>query len=98
MRGWDESICAESCVFDRFGRFARAVVDLVGSCLSITPNQAGAPIIDLNDMRYERMLRANQIETFPELEELVMYAVGCFRDVIGKEGIIFTKDMLSQDS
>jgi hypothetical protein len=50
------------------------------------------PIVDLNDLRFERMLKAACLEPSLELEDLVLHALACFREVVGKEGIMFTKD------
>ena len=65
-------------------------MDLVGSCVSVqTQMGGGPPIIDLNDIRYERLLRANGVSPTWWLEELVLEALSAFREIAGKEGIVF---------
>jgi hypothetical protein len=94
FRGWDRSLCEEKCVFDNFPPIVRAVVDLVGSCLHVQAGDSGVLFVDLNDLRYDRMLKAHGVQPRLELEELVLHTLAVFREVIGKEGIMFTKEML----
>lgn len=90
IRGWNREYCAKACVFQTFSLLARSVIDLVGSCLSVQPQPTGGPpIVDLNDLRYERILRSNGIEPSWWLEELVLEALAAFRQIIGKEGIVY---------
>ncbi|MEM4202744.1 MAG: hypothetical protein QXS54_01610 [Candidatus Methanomethylicaceae archaeon] len=77
-------------MYEQFGSIARAVVELVQRCIDLRPmGLSGGVHIDLNDLRYERLLRVHKVRESRLLEEYVMVALHKIRELYGNEHILF---------